>query len=81
MKIKQLKQSGKKMLRKNLGTLILVAIFMSFFVGEYVISNNGYKNIQSVGLILQEQNGKKFLDSIFNNNQEGEEKRIYRKNN
>lgn len=50
--IKNLKKKGKKNLKNNLWTLLLVGLFMTLIIGEYVINNNGYTNINILGEAL-----------------------------
>lgn len=51
--IKELKKKGKKNLKNNLWTLLLVGLFMTLIIGEYVINNSGFSNIGILNNAIQ----------------------------
>ena len=53
--IKEVKKCGKNILRNNLWTLLLIGIFMTLVIGEYVISKDGFSNLKIVEKILQDK--------------------------
>lgn len=65
MELKRLKHKSKEILKKNFGTLVIVSIFMSFFIGEYIISNDGFRNLRIIGEILQDKKEDKLITSFF----------------
>ena len=65
MILKDLKKNSKRLLKKNFRTLAIVSIFMSFFIGEYIISNDGFRNFQIVGEVIQDQKEDKLITNFF----------------
>lgn len=70
MEIKKIKENSKKFLKKNFGTLAIVSIFMSFFIGEYIISNDGFRNFQIIEQIIQDKKEDKLITTFFEQNSE-----------
>ena len=68
MNLRKLKKDSKEILKKNFGTLVIVSIFMSFFIGEYIISNDGFNNFRIVEQMLQDNKENKVNTYFFNNN-------------
>ena len=54
-KIKEIKKSGKTIFKNNVWTLLLLTIFMSVVVGEYLISRDGFTNLEIVESFLEER--------------------------
>ena len=64
-KIKDVKNNGKRLLKNNLWTLLLIGIFMTLIINEYVLNNDGFNNLKVVEEFVQDkQEGKEtvFLD-------------------
>ena len=68
MEIKKLKEKSKKILKNNFGTLAIVCIFMSFFIGEYIISNDGFRNLAIIGQVVQDKREDRLITSFFEQN-------------
>ena len=43
--IKEIKQKGKKTLKNNLWTLLLIGLFMTIVVGKYAVNNDSLSNL------------------------------------
>ena len=43
--IKEIKQKGKKTLKNNLWTLLLIGLFMTIVVGKYAVNNVSLSNL------------------------------------
>lgn len=54
-KIKEIKKKGKKTLKNNLWTLILIGIFMTFIINEYIINNDGFNNLEIINELIQDK--------------------------
>lgn len=68
MDLKKLKEKSRKILKNNFGTLAIVSIFMSFFIGEYIISNDGFKNLAIIGQVVQDKREDKLITTFFEQN-------------
>ena len=51
-KIKEIKQKAKRTLKRNIWTLIILGLFMTSIVGEYLVNRDGYSNIKIMIKIL-----------------------------
>ena len=56
MERKEIKKQAKQFLKKNFWTLLIVTVFMSFLVGEYNVSNEGFDNIGVIETALRDRN-------------------------
>lgn len=73
--IKDLKNRGKKNLKNNLWTLLLVGLFMTLIIGEYFINNDSFTNLNILNDIIKEKDNnlgqtivenKDYIDKYFN---------------
>ena len=52
-KIKEIKQKAKKTLKRNIWTLMILGLFMTSIVGEYLVNKDGYSNIKIIYEYIQ----------------------------
>ena len=52
-KIKEVKEKGRKILKKNLWTLIILSLFMTIVVGEYLTNKDGFSNLKIIYEYIQ----------------------------
>ena len=52
-KIKGIKQKAKRTLKRNIWTLIILGLFMTSIVGEYLVNRDGYSNIKIIYEYIQ----------------------------
>lgn len=52
-KIKEIKQKAKNTLKRNIWTLIILGLFMTSIVGEYLVNRDGYSNIKIIYEYIQ----------------------------
>lgn len=60
-KIKEIKQKAKRTLKRNIWTLIILGLFMTSIVGEYLVNRDGYSNIKIIYEYIQNK-GKQHLE-------------------
>ena len=51
--IKEVKEKGRKTLKKNLWTLIVLSLFMTIVVGEYLTNKDGFSNLKIIYEYIQ----------------------------
>ena len=51
--IKEVKEKGRKILKKNLWTLIILSLFMTIVVGEYLTNKDGFSNLKIIYEYIQ----------------------------
>lgn len=57
--IKEIKQKGKKTLKNNLWTLLLIGLFMTIVVGKYAVNNDSLSNLNVLKQFIEDRkNGK-----------------------
>ena len=64
--IKDLKNKGKKNLKNNLWTLLLVGLFMTLIIGEYIFNDNNFSNINILNEAINDK------DNIYQNDVDNE---------
>ena len=47
-KIKEIKEKARKTLKRNIWTLMILGVFMTSIVGEYLVNKDGYSNIKII---------------------------------
>lgn len=53
--INEIKKSGKKILKNNLWTLIILGLLMTIFVGEYTIGTDAFSNVEILNEIRKDR--------------------------
>ena len=59
-KIKEIKEKARKTLKRNIWTLMILGLFMTSIVGEYLVNKDGYSNIKIIYEYIQ-NNGEQQL--------------------
>lgn len=62
-KIKDIKTISKQILKKNLWTLLLAGIFMTFIAGRYIINNDAFSNLKIVYDYIRDRNAEQIITS------------------
>ncbi len=52
-KIKEIKEKARKTLKRNIWTLMILGLFMTSIVGEYLVNKDGYSNIKIIYEYIQ----------------------------
>ena len=52
-KIKEIKEKARKTLKRNIWTLMILGVFMTSIVGEYLVNKDGYSNIKIIYEYIQ----------------------------
>ena len=53
--IKEIKQKGKKTLKNNLWTLLLIGLFMTIVVGKYAVNNDSLSNLNVLKQFIEDK--------------------------
>ena len=68
--IKEIKQKGKKTLKNNLWTLLLIGLFMTIVVGKYAVNNDSLSNLNVLKQFIEDRKNGKELTWIDKENPE-----------
>ena len=68
--IKEIKQKGKKTLKNNLWTLLLIGIFMTIVFGKYAVNNDSLSNLSVLKQFIEDRKNGKELTWIDKENPE-----------
>lgn len=68
--IKEIKQKGKKTLKNNLWTLLLIGLFMTIIVGKYAVNNDSLSNLNVLKQFIEDRKNGKELTWIDKENPE-----------
>lgn len=68
--IREIKQNGKKTLKNNLWTLLLIGLFMTIVVGKYAVNNDSLSNLNVLKQFIEDRKNGKELTWIDKENSE-----------
>ena len=60
--IKDVKRVGKQNFKKNMWTFLLLTIFMTLVVGEYIITKDGASNIEVLDNFIKDRKESKQIE-------------------
>lgn len=69
-KIKDIKKQGKKTLKNNLWTLLLIGLFMTIVVGKYAINNDSLSNLNVLKQFIEDRKAGKQIAWLEKENPE-----------